>query len=143
LSAKKPADLKSKNLCACRFLFELSLASLSIPVWVSPSWSRALSDKIFPPQLRTFEESQVESPEHQDNANIHQQPFPESVSEEREIYADYNGYHRRHVKHDSRLSAHFRYLSATPLSALVRRPACGTLHLTFQVILRRWFKSLI
>jgi hypothetical protein len=31
------------------------------------------------------EESQVESSEHQDNANIRYQPFPESVSEEREI----------------------------------------------------------
>jgi hypothetical protein len=36
------------------------------------------------------EESEVESPEHQDNANIHGQPFPESVSEEREIYTDYD-----------------------------------------------------
>src|SRR6266849_3739331 len=55
----------------------------------------------------TPEESQVESGEHQDNANIHCQPFPESVSEEHEIYTDYDGYHRHHVKHDSYLSAHF------------------------------------
>jgi hypothetical protein len=34
------------------------------------------------------EKSQVESSENQDNANIHQQPFPESVSEEREICTD-------------------------------------------------------
>src|SRR5579864_4732334 len=58
----------------------------------------------------TPEESQVESCEHQDNANIHCQPFPESVSEEREIYTDYDGCHRHHVKHDSYLSAHFSYL---------------------------------
>jgi hypothetical protein len=31
----------------------------------------------------------------------------QSVSEEPEIYTDYNGYHRHHVKHDSYLSAHF------------------------------------
>src|SRR5208283_1332038 len=55
----------------------------------------------------TPEESQVESCEHQDNANIHCQPFPESVSEEREIYTDYDGCHRHHVKHDSYPSAHF------------------------------------
>lgn len=55
----------------------------------------------------TPEESQVESCEHQDNANIHCQPFPESVSEEHEIYTDYDGCHRHHVKHDSYLSAHF------------------------------------
>src|ERR1700674_5481273 len=55
----------------------------------------------------TPEESQVESCEHQDNADIHCQPFPESVSEEHEIYTDYDGCHRHHVKHDSYLSAHF------------------------------------
>lgn len=52
------------------------------------------------------EESKVESREHQDNANIHCQPLPESVSEEREIYTDYDGRHRRHIKHGSYLSAH-------------------------------------
>jgi len=59
----------------------------------------------------TPEESEVESYEHQDNANIHCQPFPESVSEEREIYTDDDGYHRHHVKHVSYLSAHFRLVS--------------------------------
>src|SRR5208282_951996 len=58
----------------------------------------------------TPEESQVESCEHQDNANIHCQPFPESGSEEHEIYTDYDGCHRHHVKHDSYLSAHFSFL---------------------------------
>ncbi len=59
----------------------------------------------------TPEEFQVESCEHKDNANIHCQPFPESVSEEHEIYTDYDGYHRHPVKHDSYLSAHFRLYS--------------------------------
>jgi hypothetical protein len=62
------------------------------------------------PSSWTPEESQVESCEHQDNANIHCQPFPESVSEEHDIYTDYDGCHRHHVKHDS-LSAHFRFLA--------------------------------
>src|SRR5579863_4790062 len=53
------------------------------------------------------EESQVESCEHQDDANIHCQPFPESVSEEREIHSDYHGCHCHHVKRDSDLPAHF------------------------------------
>jgi hypothetical protein len=56
----------------------------------------------------TPEEPQVESREHQDNANIHCQPFPESVFEEHEIYTYYDGYHRHHVKHYSYLSGHFR-----------------------------------
>jgi hypothetical protein len=54
------------------------------------------------------EESQIESCEHQDNANVRRQPFPESVSEEGEIYASYDGYHRHHVKRDSDLSTRFR-----------------------------------
>jgi hypothetical protein len=54
----------------------------------------------------TTEESEVESCEHQDNANIYYQPFPESLSEEQEIHTHYNGCHRHHVKHDSYLSAH-------------------------------------
>ncbi len=53
------------------------------------------------------EESQIESYEHQDNANIRHQSFPELVSEEQEIYTDYDGGHRHHVKHYSYLPAHF------------------------------------
>ena len=39
----------------------------------------------------TREESPIESCEYQDNANIHCQSFPELVSEERDIYTDYDG----------------------------------------------------
>jgi hypothetical protein len=53
------------------------------------------------------EESHVETSEHQDNTNVHHQPFPESVSEEHEIHTDYNGSHRHHVKHYSYSSVHF------------------------------------
>jgi hypothetical protein len=65
-----------------------------------------ISDPIAPCS-RMPEESQVESSEHQNNANIHCQPFPELVSEEHEIYTDYDGCHRHHVKHYSYVSAHF------------------------------------
>jgi hypothetical protein len=54
----------------------------------------------------TPEEPQVESCEHQNNANIHRQSFRDSVSEEHEIYTDYEGCHCHRVKHDSYLSAH-------------------------------------
>jgi hypothetical protein len=50
-------------------------------------------------------EPQVEGREYQDNPDIHYQAFPEKVSEEDEINADNNGYHRDHVKSD--FSAHF------------------------------------
>src|SRR5580700_6967691 len=65
----------------------------------------------------TPEESQVESCEHQDNANIHYQPFPESVSEEHEIYTDYDGRHRHHVEHHDYLSAHFSLILALQSSS--------------------------
>lgn len=106
---------------------------------------KGLADKSSPLQSWTLEESQVESAEHQDNADIHYQPFPESVSEEREIDADDDGDHRHHIKHDSDLSAHFPSPSAAPLSARLRWPIRAPLHPTFQVILRREneFNSLI
>ena len=59
----------------------------------------------------TPEKSQVESGEHQNNANIHHQPRPEMASEDYEIHADYAGRHRRHIKHGCYLSAH----STSPL----------------------------
>jgi hypothetical protein len=65
------------------------------------------TETLYAPCSRTPEESQVEGSEHQDNANIRCQPLPESVSEEHEIYTDYDGCHRHHVKHGSYLSAHF------------------------------------
>jgi hypothetical protein len=55
----------------------------------------------------TPEESQVESYEYQDDANIHCQSFPESISEECEIYADDDGHHRHHVEHPDYPTAHF------------------------------------
>ncbi len=56
--------------------------------------------------------SQVESCEHQHQANIYQQALPKLVSEERKIYTDYHGYHYRYVKYDSYLSTHLQYPSA-------------------------------
>jgi hypothetical protein len=61
-------------------------------------------------------ESQVERCEYQDDANIRYQPFPESVSEEREICADDEGCHRHHVKRNTYLSAHFRHLPTSVYS---------------------------
>jgi hypothetical protein len=54
-----------------------------------------------------LEKSQVESREHQKNAYIRHQPFPESISEERQIETDYNGCHRHRVEHNAYPSAHF------------------------------------
>jgi hypothetical protein len=71
----------------------------------------------------TPQESEVESCKHQDDSNIHRQPFPESVSEEHEIYPDYDGYHRHHAKHDSYLPAHFSpWFNRKSIMLLVRIP---------------------
>jgi len=67
---------------------------------------KALPPEASRPFLWTLEKSEVESCEHQDNADVHRQPFPESVSEERDIYTNYDGHHHQHVKHDAYLSAH-------------------------------------
>lgn len=54
-----------------------------------------------------LEESQVESCEHQDNANVHCQALPESISEEPEINTDDDGCHRQEVKRAGDVLAHF------------------------------------
>ena len=64
------------------------------------------------------EESQIESREHQDNADIHHQSLPDSVSEERDIQADYDGYHRQCVKRCGYLSAHFSTLCPVLMTAV-------------------------
>src|SRR5579863_1122606 len=85
----------------------------------------------------TPEESQVERCENQNNANIHCQPFPESVSEEREIHTDYDRCHCHHVKRDSDPPAHFslhglyrkgrgEYPESRPCFGRVLRPANGS-----------------
>jgi hypothetical protein len=59
------------------------------------------------------EKTAIESCEHQDDADIYDQPFHETVSEEREIDSHDDGGHRRHVKHDSYF-AHFKDLHLWP-----------------------------
>src|SRR5580693_116745 len=80
------------------------------------------------------EEPQVESSEHQHQADIHDQPFPESVSEEREVDSDYDGCHRQYIKYDHDPTAHdvhFVLASATIAALTASRgpvipPICST-----------------
>lgn len=103
--------------------------------WCSSASAQSQRKGAIAPCSWTPEESQVESREHQDNANIHCQPFPESVSEEHEIYADYEGCHRHHVKHDSYLSAHFS-------PSFPRRSGNPSPRLPFPCFLFLWRRSL-
>ena len=92
-------------------------------------WSTSLRSAGF--KRLTSRPFQVEGCEHQDNANIHQQLFPESVSEEPQIHTDYNGYHRHHIKRDSYLSAHFSTSEWSnchrdgPSHTKIERPNCA------------------
>lgn len=70
------------------------------------SWLAGYSSAVAP-YSRMLQESQVERCKHQNDSNIHYQPFPESVPEEQEIYTDDDGCHRHHIKHDSYPAAHF------------------------------------
>jgi hypothetical protein len=44
---------------------------------------------------------------HQDNANIHHQPFPEPISKEEKIHTNDNGYHQQSDKHGRHALCHF------------------------------------
>jgi hypothetical protein len=78
------------------------------------------------------EKSEIESSEHQENADIHCQPFPESVFEEHDIYTDYDGCHRYRIKHSSDLSAHFSH--HTPDELVLERIIAFTVKMGRQVI---------
>jgi len=67
-----------------------------------PAGSAALS-------LRVLEESQIEGCKHQDNADVHYKPFPESILKEQYIYTNDNGYQHHNVKHDRHVPGHFNH----------------------------------
>jgi hypothetical protein len=50
------------------------------------------------PRSRILYESQIEGCKHQDNTDVHHEPFPESILKEKKIYANDNGYHHQTVK---------------------------------------------
>lgn len=74
-----------------------------------------------PPCSWTFQESEVEGPEYEDDSYVHRQPFPEPVFEEQEIDRDDHGYHREYVECGSRLASHF-----SPRSKVRRSSGCLT-----------------
>jgi hypothetical protein len=46
-------------------------------------------------RLWVLQESPIEGCKHQDNPNVHDQPFPEPIPKEHEVYIDNNRYHDR------------------------------------------------
>jgi hypothetical protein len=56
---------------------------------------------------RILQESQIECCEYRDNSYIHQEPFPEPVSEKQEIHSDHRGSHHHDVKYNRYLSSHW------------------------------------
>jgi 1,2-phenylacetyl-CoA epoxidase PaaB subunit len=56
--------------------------------------------------LWVLEESQIKGSKHQDNADVHYQPFPESILKEQQVYTNDNGNQHRNVKHDRHVPRH-------------------------------------
>jgi hypothetical protein len=56
--------------------------------------------------LSILNESQVESREYQDNSYIYDQPFPQPVSEKKEIYTEDDGHQQQYVNHHNDRSFH-------------------------------------
>ena len=58
----------------------------------------------------TFQESEVDGRQYQNDPYVYRQPLPESVPEEQDIYNDDDGCQQQYVKYGSRLSSHFGYV---------------------------------
>jgi len=55
----------------------------------------------------TFQESEVEGCEYEDDSYVHRQPFPEPVLEEQDIDRDDHGCHQDYVECGGRVASHF------------------------------------
>jgi hypothetical protein len=60
------------------------------------------------PGLQISNESHVESREYRDNANIHEQPWPKSTTEEGNIHAYDGRRHHQNIKRRNRLPTHIQ-----------------------------------
>jgi integrase len=64
---------------------------------------------------RTLQEPQIERRKYQDNPDVNDQPTPEVVPEEQDVYADHDAYHREHVKRGGYPVSHRFILASTML----------------------------
>jgi hypothetical protein len=60
---------------------------------------------------RVFQESQIEGCNHQNNADIHDQPFQELMPKEQQIYDNDTGSHYQNAKHHIGIPWHFNHPS--------------------------------
>jgi hypothetical protein len=58
----------------------------------------------------TLQEPQIERPEH--HPDVHHQPLPKSIPEEKDVHADHDTDHHKHVEHDGCLSSRRGRLAA-------------------------------
>jgi len=100
----------------------------SAGAWTGSATSSATRRDCRRPAVRrlrswTLQEPQIERRKYQDNSDVHDQPIPEVVPEEQDVHADHDGYHPKHVKHDSCPASHRLILVCTTLARLTcRRP---------------------
>ena len=83
------------------------------PIWLEMRFVEAVSQRRRHPghpastlSLWTLQESQAESCVHQDNSYIHDQAFPEAVSEEQDIYGNDRAGQQNDVKYYAHLPSH-------------------------------------
>jgi hypothetical protein len=53
-----------------------------------------------------LQESEIEGRKHQDNSDVHGQPWPKLMPEEKDVHTDHYGHHGEHVKHGDQISSH-------------------------------------
>ncbi|MGH6993672.1 MAG: hypothetical protein ACREEH_10090, partial [Caulobacteraceae bacterium] len=71
------------------------------------------------------EKAQVEGDEHQDDADVRDQPFPQSVSKEGDVDADDERRHRKKVEHGNYLLSHSTSTWASIHHVRDKRPGRG------------------
>jgi len=71
--------------------------------WRWPGW--ALTDD------RLFQKPKIECREHQDDADVCGEAFPEAISKEEQIHANDHGDHCQKVNHGMRVFGHFSFVA--------------------------------
>jgi hypothetical protein len=74
---------------------------------------------------RLLQESQAEGEEHQDDADIRDEPIPEPVSEEQEIDGNDDDYHGYDAQREKRMSCHclklYQIAKADPFNSCIAK----------------------
>jgi hypothetical protein len=94
--------------------------------WIPLDLTRVLDNPFaVASRLRPFQEFEVEGYEHQNNAHIRHQPFPESISQEHQIDADDSGNQPQDVQNEQRFPWHHSHIFKCIETTLCIAPVSG------------------